>query len=322
MRKHESNPLDRDYLANGLAALSRAHFANTMAGHLGAAVVAGYFLGEQQPDLDPFIFTAIGSELDRIMRGESVFSPGENSGITVAEMFAPPEAEIPRPDLIDTIAQALSQNIDDPHESGHNVIFASIAIRALRDHPEYALPTIINGIQGLIRGFNKTTPGSGYYGPQKGRIDGMEVQLKPDPQFPPYVDLSEMVKSVLDVLILRAAEKRIGYGGLVHIINHSAALCELANYGYRQLAIEGLAGHHKHVRLWLSLPNVEDEQGPETQVEHDPRTSAYWAPGNLREGPAKLTHRIKVLYGFYTMIEGFSEASTIKQAEECLRFLI
>ena len=320
MANQRSASVDPKYLANGLAGLSRAHLANPMAGHLGAAVVAGYFLGEQQPDLAPEIFAAIEFELDRIMHGESVFSPGEASGISVAEMFAPLEAENPRQDLVDTIAQALSQNITEPRQSGHNVIFASIAIRALKDHPESAVPAVINGIRDLIRDFDTATPGSGYYGSEQGRIDGSKVQLQPDPQFPPYADLSTMVRAVLDLLILRTAEKRIGYGGLVHIVNHAAALCELANYGYRNLAVEGLAAHHKHIRLWLSLPNVEAEQGPNTPVLYNPRTPLYWEPGNLREGPAKLTHRIKLLYGFYTMVENFDDPKKISQAEDALLY--
>ena len=44
--------VDFDYLYKGLCAMARAHRANTMAGHLGAAVVAGYFFGEEHHDLD------------------------------------------------------------------------------------------------------------------------------------------------------------------------------------------------------------------------------------------------------------------------------
>lgn len=322
MTDHGTRTVDEKYLASGLAGLSRAHYANTMAGHLGAAVVAGYFLGEQQPGLTPGIFAAIESELDRIIRGESVFSPGEGSSITAAEMFAPFEMGEPRQDAADVIARALSRNIDEPRESGHNVIFASIAIRALKDHPEYAVPVILSGIRDLTQGFDNASPGSGYYGPEKGRIDGAKVQLRSDPQIHPYGDLNAMVEAVLDLLILRAAEKRVGFGGLVHIINHAAALCELAKYGYPQLALEGLGAHHKHVRLWLSLPNVESEQGAETPVEHDPRTPAYWEPGNLREGPARLTHRIKVFFGFYAMVENFADSTMVRQAEEALRYLL
>ena len=81
--------LHLDYLAKGLNAMSRAHRVNTMAGHLGAAVVAGYFIGEQHPNLDDKVYAGIEAELDRIIHGESVFSPTKDAPIAVAEMFKP-----------------------------------------------------------------------------------------------------------------------------------------------------------------------------------------------------------------------------------------
>ena len=62
-----------EYLSKGLNALARAHHTSSMAGHLGAAVVAGYLIGEQRPDLDPEVCKGIEADLDRVMRGESVF---------------------------------------------------------------------------------------------------------------------------------------------------------------------------------------------------------------------------------------------------------
>ena len=40
-----------EFLEKGLIGLSRAHRANAMTGHLGAAVVAGYFFSEQHLNL-------------------------------------------------------------------------------------------------------------------------------------------------------------------------------------------------------------------------------------------------------------------------------
>ncbi|MFH1567521.1 MAG: hypothetical protein ABIL09_05915, partial [Gemmatimonadota bacterium] len=68
-----------EYLEGGLNALSRAHRANAMAGHLGAAVAAGYLIGERHPDLDGTVAAGIEAELERIIGGESVFSPGPGS---------------------------------------------------------------------------------------------------------------------------------------------------------------------------------------------------------------------------------------------------
>ncbi|MDA8974648.1 hypothetical protein N9F68_03470 [Akkermansiaceae bacterium] len=43
--------IDFQYLSKGLNALARAHHMKSMAGHLGATVIAGYFIGEQRPIL-------------------------------------------------------------------------------------------------------------------------------------------------------------------------------------------------------------------------------------------------------------------------------
>ena len=322
MGQQDSLPVDYQYLVKGLYGLSRAYRANTMAGHLGAAVTAGYFIAEQQPGLDPEVFRGIESELDRILLGESVFSPQPGAAITVSEMFAPYEAQEAQPEAIETIAQALTRNIGEAHESGHNVIFASIAIRALKDHPELATPPIVNGIRRLITDFDDTSPGSGYYGAKRGRINGTQVELPDDEDFPLYSDLHSMAAAVFDQLILSTGEIKQGYGGLVHIINHAAALCELAKYGYEGLAVDGLRAHHQHVRLWRALPDVSDEFGPETPVENGLRSPDYWQPGNLRPGAARLTHRIKTFYGFTILSNFLDDPGRTIQAENSLLYFM
>jgi hypothetical protein len=62
--------VDFKYLNLGICGLARAHRAGAMAGHLGAAVTAGYFFGEDHPDVDSGVLTAIEKQLDRIIRGE------------------------------------------------------------------------------------------------------------------------------------------------------------------------------------------------------------------------------------------------------------
>jgi hypothetical protein len=105
---------------------------------------------------------------------------------------------------------ALSRSHRSTTISGHNVIFASIAIWALKDHPVFATPSISSGIRQLISNFDGTTPGSGYYGVDRGRIDGTKVNLSTGEEFPPYADLNAMADVVLDDLILNSAEKRQG----------------------------------------------------------------------------------------------------------------
>jgi hypothetical protein len=315
--------IDFGYLYKGLCGLASAHRARPMAGHLGAAVIAGYFFGEDQPDLDDAVHRGVEKELERIIRGEeSVWFDPKKSGITVADMFRPLPEETPQESLIATLAEALSRNLDQLRESGHNVIFASIALRALHDHPVYATPTIVHGIRKLIEGFNDAHPGRGYYGKERGWIVGNKVSLSEDDDFPPYQSEHDMARVVIDELIATASLRRQGFGGLWHVINHAAALVELSRFGYQELARTGLRAHRQHVRLWRSLPNVEAELGRMTRAEHDPRKPEFWATGALKRDEARLTHRIKTLYGFNVLLQLSDDQKQRKRASEAMLYLM
>ena len=314
--------IDFGYLQRGVNALARAHRVNTLSGHLGAAVIAGYFLGEQRPDLDDEVYRGITGELDRIIRGESVFSPGKNAVLSASAMFEPFPSEPSREHLVDGIAEALARNIARTRESGHNVIFASIAIRAVKDHPDLATPSIIDGIRRLIAGFDNASPGSGYYGKDKGRINGRNIRLADDDGVPPFLDLPTMANAVVDDLIERSAQRRDGFGGLWHLINHAAALAELARYGYRDLAVQGLPAFHQHFRLLRTVPDVSAELGPETPTVDGPLAPDFWRPERIRRERAHLTHRIKTIYGFGALAELITDEQQRDQAHDKLRYLM
>ena len=314
-----------DYLSKGLNALARAHQMSAMSGHLGASVVAGYFVGEQRPDLDPEVCKGIEGDLERVMRGESVFGKKmmKNAKITDSELFAAFPKQLPNESLIDGIAEALEKNISKPRESGHNVIFASLAIRALKEHPEFATPAIVDGIRKLIALFNNAHPGSGNYGKAKGRIHGDKIPLPEEDDTPPYTDVEGMAKAVLDEVIKQDPQiNREGYGGLVHVNNHAAAISDLAKYGYAALVPRAVQSHRHHMRLWRNLPNLVDELGPAPFAEHSPYTAAYWTSGKVSYDHALLTHRVKTMYGFEELLEAVEDAPREQRAAEKLRFMM
>ncbi|HRX78062.1 MAG TPA: hypothetical protein P5307_03325, partial [Pirellulaceae bacterium] len=65
--------IEFDYLYKGICGLANAYKAGSMAGHLGAAVAAGYFFGEDQGDLPDEIYRGIEGELRRVIDGEEAF---------------------------------------------------------------------------------------------------------------------------------------------------------------------------------------------------------------------------------------------------------
>ncbi len=294
-----------------------------MAGHLGAAVVAGYFLGEDHPDLDDHVFAAVEKNLDRIIGGEeSLWFNPKKVGLTVGDLFAPFPDEQPQKEGISSIAKALSANIGKTRQSGHNVIFAALAIRALHGHPDFATPAIVDGVRKLIEEFNGAIPGRGYFGKQRGWITGDKLSLPADGDFPPYQSEQEMVTVVLDELIRSASVRRQGFGGLFHIINHATGLTELSQFGREELSRRGWAAHRHHVRLWKSLPDVSGELGPLKRAEHDPRTPAYWQRTESVQWSAWLTHRIKTLYGFFNLLRFVDDPAKRKAAEHAFLYLM
>ncbi|HRX82773.1 MAG TPA: hypothetical protein P5307_27090, partial [Pirellulaceae bacterium] len=82
-----------------------------------------------------------------------------------------------------------------------------------------------------------------------------------------------------------------------------------------------LPAHHYHLRLWRSLPDVESELGVVVKAEHDPREPVYWE-GMLKRDEARLTHRIKTLYGFYTIRRFIEDDATREKAEDALLYLM
>lgn len=314
--------IDFDYLYKGLCGLANAHKAATMAGHLGAAVVAGYFFGEDQTDLPEDVYKGVEGELERIIRGEeAIWFNVEKVGLTPTDLFKPLPKDKSNPESIRSIATALQKNVEETRQSGHNTIFASIALRALHEHGDYATPEVVDGIRKLVEGFNKAHAGRGYYGKQEGWLNGNQVKLAADNRFPAYKSIQQMVDVTLSELISTASKRKQGFGGLWHLINHAAAITEIHRFGYKDLARRALPAHHQHVRLWRSLPDVESELGAVVKADHDPRKPVYWK-GMLKRDQARLTHRLKTLYGFYTIRRFIEDEGTKKKTEDAFLYLM
>lgn len=315
--------VDFEYLRRGVSGLAHAHRANAMTGHLGAAVVAGYFIGENHPDLDPGVHRSVERELTRITDGEESFwFDSKKAGITIRELFAPlPEGPSGEPS-IDEIARALEGNMGRLRQSGHNVIFASLAIRALHDHPDLAGAAAVTGIRKLISGFDQAPGGRGYYGKPKGSLRGDAAPLSDEAGTPPYKSTKDMVEVVIGELIESAGRHRQGFGGLFHLINHAAALTELEHFGFPELARKGLAAHRQHLRHLRALPDLEEELGKLEKAKRDPFNPDYWARTDSDQWSAWLTHRIKTIYGFNTLLRFIDDDSVRQKAREQFLYLM
>ena len=275
------------------------------------------FIGEDNANLPDGVFRGIESELDRIIAGEeAIWFDVKKTGVEPKDFFRPFKKEPGKPQSIKTIADALGNNVGQLRQSGHNIIFASLALRVLHGHSDYATHSIAQGVQKLIKRFDKVSSGRGFYGKKVGWKSGGQVKLpEVDKTFPAYVSIQNMIDVTIDELIATAAIKKQGFGGLWHLINHAAAITELDRMGYCDLAKQALPAHHKHIRLWRTLPDVESELGAVVKSKSSPLTGDYWA-GNLKRDGAQLTHRIKTIFGYNTILCFVKDKAKINSAND------
>jgi hypothetical protein len=293
-----------------------------MTGHLGAALVAGVLYSEAHPDLDDAVHAGIEGELKRILAGDERWAEPGAGDITVAQLFEPFPGGALQPDPVPLLAQSLALSIDALRQSGHNVIFATLAMRGLTVCPELGTQAVVSGIDCLVQGFADVGGGRVYFGQECGWMQAGAVALPEDAAVPAYRDRQDMVRIVIGELIDSASAHRQGVGGLWHIVNHAAALVDLEDLGYADLARRGFAAHRHHVRLWRALPDLSDELGPKTLNANDPRTAEYWTTGALKRDSALLTHRVKTMYGLSRLTPLVDDPGLVEDAWQAMRFLM
>ena len=130
-----------------------------------------------------------------------------------------------------------------------------------------------------------------------------------------------MADTMISTLISEATVRRQGFGGLWHLINHAAGIVELEQLGFHELAQKALPAHHHHLQLWLSLPDLSAELGSVVKAEHHPFEPIYWK-GMLKRDDARLTHRIKTLYGFHSLLGFLDDQADARQAEDAFLYLM
>ncbi len=307
-------------MQSGLAALSRSHRAGGMAGHLGGALLAGYFFSELRAELDPGVYLGIERDLERVMRGEEDFwFDQKKKGITIPELFAPlSKGGAVKKSAKSEVGASLRHSIAKTRQSGHNVIFGALGIRALDSHPELATSEVADGLVKLLATFTSVGPGKGYYGAGAGWKQGDFAEGGAHD----YDSMEAMAEATLDYLIDHAHEHRQGFGGPFHLIDHAAGLLDLSQCGVHDLAEEGLPAHRHHLELLKQLPVLDEELGALKKSHATPFDPAYWAKRKSVQWSADLTHRIKVLYGYEIVKSAVDDVEKCRAADLAFPYLM
>ncbi len=171
--------LNESYLAQGLTAMSRVEGAAWPMAHFGAAVIAAFYLS-RDPRFEAPVIAAIERQTDLMIARH-------------AEAFRPEPLENPDSSLLPQVVEALDVHIDRLSHIGHNVIYATLAIKALQDCPSLMTPRIAGNIKRLIFSFT----GAPLNNTDMLGIDAGSIRLDPGDDIPEYTTPGIIAESAL-----------------------------------------------------------------------------------------------------------------------------
>jgi len=279
--------LPASYLETGVAAFANAwRTNNAIAGHHGAAVIAGYFFSRENP-LDEPARKALRAEIDAFLRD-----------LGPSFRFESP-AEAPDPDLCTRIVTTLETRIDEFRTGGHNVIWATLPLKALRHAPSLARPTTIDGICRLIELFHTQLPA---------RHDTDYNRSHPIAKFQTPAELvTSAFSSFAAPVSLRPSEQ-------IHFVTHADALAELWEMGFESLAIRGSEAMKINVnRIALSTPA---RRPPDETLPASPLAHGYWSDSRVRSGGLGAGHHLKFPYSYYRRRKQLSDVPLRQRCDD------
>jgi len=293
---------NRIMLASGLAILASC-LKNTndiWEAHFGAAAIAASFFIEEN-GLIGETAEAIVEQADRMVARHSTGDA---------------RAEEPTGRTLDAlsgeriIADALAETIDGLHWVGHNVIYAAIGMKAIRELGGWGTENEIGAIADLIRAFKGKIPGRSWIGFKTSEVKAISP--------PPPGELEGMNGSELSRLVLKELAKfKIIYRAeahhdlIGHMLTFSHALVTLEELGYADLYQRGLFPLFKLIQVLrttrdirpgepirLVSPVDREPLWPAAPSSWLPTESAYWQI-DRGENEWDFGHAFKFPYSFY-----------------------
>src|SRR5262245_14978008 len=135
-------PAKFDAVGMGLSALADVHKRGWVPGHHGAAVLAAHYFCLDNA-LDERAARAVRANVEAYVAFNREEFPAPKPGSGSAD---------PR-----RLVEVLDGQITALRSGGHNAIYASLILRGLRDRPEFATPSIVDGACRLLDVFGRTS---------------------------------------------------------------------------------------------------------------------------------------------------------------------
>lgn len=269
----------RGVLLKGLDGMSRVADPGSdpfTHGHMAAAVMSSSFFCRQEK-LDE----ATQKELLALVEGRLLTAP----------IYAPRAEERADPALIERLVKDLESGIGVLRAAGHNIIFATLSLKALREAPEAVTPARIGGLCAMVRSFG--TGGGRGAGPNP---EGL-ADLSDEPRFVRFV-----FREYLSAVELYVSGKgHHGFAG--HLLTIGHALLELRRMGCPELAAKGLPAYWQFVRQARAGADLGGRRVADAPAgSPGPLSREYWASQRgRRTGEIVSSHLIKYPYSFFAL---------------------
>jgi hypothetical protein len=296
----ESAPLGRRELVKGLDGMSRvADRGNDpfTGGHTAAAVMSSaFFCREQKIDADT------QKEILSLVETRLLKSP----------IYAPRPEEKADAELVAALVKDLDAGIRRLRRSGHNIIFANISLKTLREVPEAATPERVAGLRKMVRSF--------------GAGKGADPALNNRDTF---VDLGDETKFVHFVFeeYLKALDLYLhgrGHHGFAgHLLTVGHALLELKRMGYRETAHRGVEAYWEFVQQARDGADLGGERVKAAPAKPPtPLAREYWVgQGRRAAGAIVSSHLIKYPYSFFALAKELRDEDLKRRLLDTIYYL-
>jgi len=255
--------------------MSQAHQRGWGQGHFGATVLSSYYFCREN-GLDERTSRALRANVDGFIARRPSEFPSPKPGRGTADTTR--------------IVEQLDRHVAQLGSGGHHIIYSALALRALRDLPELATPSVVDGICKLLEVFaakfdlERATP------------------PKPEQPSPPYRSAED-----ISVATLRATLRpwshvmKVGSANVVHWVTLAEALVTLEELGHREVARRGHAAH----QLYIGAAVVDDGAPPPERAPIDWLGPAYWesdAPRKVQDDSWFFGHSFKLPYSLFRLL--------------------
>jgi hypothetical protein len=291
--------IGRPELLQGLDGMSRVVEKGNVfgGGHNAAAVLASaLFCREQKLD------EGTQGEILSLVKARLLTSP----------IYEPRPQEAADPALVEGLAKDLDAGIGLLRMSGHNIIFANLCLKVLREMPEAATPARVAGLRQMVKSFG---------GDQGGGLRTLEQSQ--------FADLSDETKFVhfvfeeyLNALELyRNGKGHHGFAG--HLLTIGHALLELHRAGYQATAAKGVRAYWQFVRQARGGADLGGEKlAPALPKSPTPRERDYWIEQNKRRsGDIVSSHLLKYPYSLFALAKEVRDVGLKQRIMDTLYYL-